>query len=79
MNTPKIIRSYSQYAKLKYYKLQLIKLKFYHLLMLISEDIRLKVPKIAKRVPWFLVQMFIKTNKLSLNTVLKIVYRTIAF
>ena len=38
----------SWYAKLKYYKLQKIKLKFYPVFRLVSDDFRLKVPKIDK-------------------------------
>ena len=53
------IQSYSRYAKLKYYKLHLMKFKFYHLFRVISDYIWLKVPKISKkkakkRVPQFL-------------------------
>ena len=40
---------YSRYSKLKYNKLQQIKLKPYHLFRLISDDFRPKVPKIAKK------------------------------
>ena len=51
-------------------------MKFYHLIRLISGDFRLKLPKIAKRVPWCLANVhkdgytFNKYN----NTVLKIIY-----
>ena len=48
LNIHEIIRGYSRYAKLNYYKLQLKELKFSHLLMLISDDFRLKMPKITK-------------------------------
>ena len=43
--------------------------------MLISDDFRLKVLKIAKRVPWFLADVH-KTDKISINKtiVLKIEY-----
>ena len=46
-----------EYAKLKYYKLQQIKLKFYHIFRLISADFRLKMPKMAKKVPWILADV----------------------
>ena len=36
-------------CKLEFYKLQLIKLKFYHLFRLISANFGLKTPKIAKK------------------------------
>ena len=45
------------YAKLKYYELQLKELMFSHLFMLTSDHFRLKVPKIAKRVPRFLADV----------------------
>ena len=49
-------------------------MKFYHLVRSISDDFRLKVPKIAKMVPWFLADVrkdgytFNKYN----NTVFKV-------
>ena len=49
--------------------------------MLISDDFRLKVRKIAKKGYLGFLLMFLKTDKLSINnnnTVLKIVYYTIA-
>ena len=53
----KTIRSYSRYEKLNYYKLHLIKLKFYHIFKLISVNIWLKMLKIAKMAPWFLADV----------------------
>ena len=47
LNIPKTIKSYSQYAQWKYYKLQEINMKIYHLVRSISDDFRLKVPKLA--------------------------------
>ena len=41
--------SYSPHAKLKYYKLKSIELKFFHPFMSISDDFWLNVPKIAKK------------------------------
>ena len=48
LNIHEIIRDYSRYAKLKNYELQKKELKFSHLFTFISDDFRLKVPKIAK-------------------------------
>ena len=49
LNIHEIIRDYYLYAKLKYYKLKSIELKFSHLFMLISDDFRLKMPKLSKK------------------------------
>ena len=49
LNIHKVIRGHSWYAKLKYYELQFKELKFSYLFMLIYDDFRLKVPKIAKK------------------------------
>ena len=67
LNIPKTIKSYSQYAQLKYYKLQEINMKFYHLFRSISEDFWLEVPKIAKNGTLVFLLMFVKTDTLSIN------------
>ena len=76
LNIFQIIGTYSWYAKLKYYKLQLIKLSFIIFLGFNSDVFRLTVPKIGKMVPWFLADVHkdgLTFNKYN-NTVLKMVY-----
>ena len=66
LNTPEMIRSSVCKVEILQVTVIFIKLKFYPLFRLISDDVRLKVPKIAKRGTLVSV-MFKRTDQFSIN------------